>query len=81
MEKYLFEQSLILIPALNIIGLIIKQIENVKDKYIPIILLFFGLIGSFFINGLNIQAAIQGVLVSGMAVYGNQVIKQLRKTE
>ncbi|MBO4338671.1 MAG: phage holin family protein [Clostridiales bacterium] len=81
MEKYLFEQSLILIPALNILGLLIKQTENVKDKYIPLILLIFGLAGSFFINGLSVQAAIQGVLVTGVAVYGNQVIKQLRKSE
>ncbi len=81
MEKYLFEQSLILIPALNILGLLIKQTESIKDKYIPLILLIFGLAGSFFINGLNVQAAIQGVLVTGVAVYGNQVIKQLRKSE
>ena len=81
MEKYLFEQSLILIPVLNIIGLIIKQIEEIKDKYIPVILLFFGLAGSFFINGFGFQAAVQGVLAAGVAVYGNQVIKQLKKTE
>ena len=79
MEKYLFEQSLILIPALNVLGLMIKQIERISDKYIPLILLAFGLAGSFLINGLNVQSAIQGVLVTGAAVYGNQVVKQLRK--
>ena len=79
MEKYLFEQSLILIPVLNIIGLIIKQIKDINDKYIPLILLCFGLLSSFLINGMNTQAAIQGVLVTGAAVYGNQVIKQLNK--
>ena len=79
MEKYLFEQSLILIPVLNIIGLILKQLKDINDKYIPIILLGFGLLFSFFINGLNPQAAIQGVLVTGAAVYGNQVVKQLNK--
>jgi hypothetical protein len=79
MEKYLFEQSLILIPVLNVIGLIIKQIEDIKDRYIPIILLVFGLLCSFFINGLNADAAIQGILVTGAAVYSNQLIKQLNK--
>ena len=79
MEKYLFEQSLILIPMLNVLGLIIKQIEKINDKYIPIILLVFALVGSFFLNGLNVQSAIQGVLVTGAAVYGNQVVKQLSK--
>lgn len=79
MEKYLFEQSLILIPVINIVGLIIKQIKDINDKYIPLILLCFGLLSSFLINGMNTQAAIQGVLVTGAAVYGNQVIKQLNK--
>ena len=79
MEKYIFEQSLILIPVLNILGLIIKQIKDINDKYIPLILLCFGLLSSFLINGMNTQAAIQGVLVTGAAVYGNQVIKQLNK--
>jgi len=79
MEKYLFEQSLILIPVLNIIGLIIKQLKDIDDRYIPIILLGFGLLSSFLINGLNAQSAVQGVLVTGTAVYGNQVIKQLNK--
>lgn len=79
MEKYLFEQSLILIPFLNIIGLIIKQIEFINDKYIPIILLVFGVLFSFFINGMNVQSAVQGVLVTGAAVYSDQVVKQLKK--
>ena len=77
MEKYLFEQSLIIIPALNILGRLIKQIEKINDRYIPIILLIFGVIGSVAINGFNVQAVIQGILVCGAAVYGNQVIKQL----
>ena len=33
MEKYLFEQSLILIPVLNVIGLIIKQLESVNNNF------------------------------------------------
>lgn len=79
MEKYLFEQSLILIPVLNILGLIIKQLKDINDKYIPVILLCFGLLSSFLINGINSQAAIQGVLVTGAAVYGNQLIRQFNK--
>ena len=79
MEKYLLEQSLILIPFLNILGLIFKQIEVINDKYIPIILLVFGLTGSVCINGFSFQSVIQGVLVTGAAVYSNQVVKQLRK--
>ncbi len=79
MEKYLFEQSLVLIPFLNVLGLIFKQIKQINDKYIPLILLLFGLIGSVFVNGFNIQSVIQGVLVTGAAVYSNQLVKQLNK--
>jgi len=79
MTEYLLNQSLILIPFLNIIGLIIKQIELIDDRYIPLILLLFALIGSLAINGLSFQSVIQGVLVTGAAVYANQVVKQLKK--
>ena len=37
--EYVTENSLIIIPTLYIIGYIIKNMEVVKDKYIPIILL------------------------------------------
>jgi hypothetical protein len=79
MEEYLFEQSLILIPALNVLGLIIKQIDGINDKYIPLILLVFAFAGAFLLGGVSVQSAIQAVLVTGTAVYGNQLVKQLRK--
>ena len=31
--------------------------------------------------GFNAQAVIQGILITGTAVYGNQVVKQLKKEE
>lgn len=75
--NYLVDNALILIPALNIIGLIIKHTEKIPDKYIPIIILVFGILGCLGIMGLNVNSVIQGVLVSGTAVYGNQLKKQL----
>lgn len=81
-NSYLFEQSLILIPVLNIIGMILKQIQKIPNKYIPLILLVFGIGGSLAVSGLNAQAVIQGVLVTGASVYGHQIVKQLSdKTE
>lgn len=81
MMQYITEHALILIPVLNILGMIIKGFHKIPDKYIPIILLFFGITGAVAIMGLNAQAAIQGVLITGTAVYGNQVFKQLKKKE
>ena len=63
--SYIVERALILIPALNVLG--------------PLLLLIFGISGSIALTGLSADSVIQGVLVTGAAVYGNQVVKQLKK--
>lgn len=78
--SYIVERALILIPALNVLGLIFKSIERIPDKFIPLLLLIFGISGSIALTGgLSADSVIQGVLVTGAAVYGNQVVKQLKK--
>ena len=79
--NYIVENALILIPALLVIGQIIKHIEVIPHKFIPLILLAFGIAGAFACVGFSVEAVIQGVLVTGAAVYGNQVVKQLKKDE
>lgn len=79
--QYIVGNALILIPVLNIIGMIVKGFPKIPDKYIPLILLFFGITGAVAVMGLNAGAVIQGVLITGTAVYGNQVFKQLKKEE
>lgn len=79
--QYITEHALILIPVLNILGMIIKGFPKIPDKYIPVILLFFGITGAVAVMGFNAQAVIQGILITGTAVYGNQVVKQLKKAD
>ncbi len=79
MLEYISENALLIIPVLNIIGMIIKNTEKIPDKYIPLILLFFGILGAVAIMGISPESIVQGVLITGTAVYGNQVFKQLRK--
>lgn len=81
MLEYITENALLLIPVLNVIGTIIKNIEKIPDKYIPLILLGFGIVGAIAIMGISAESVIQGVLVTGTAVYGNQVVKQIKKEE
>ncbi|MBO5333706.1 MAG: phage holin family protein [Clostridia bacterium] len=81
MIEFITENALLLIPVLNIIGAIIKNTEKIPDKHIPIILLFFGILGAVAILGLSPESVVQGVLVTGTAVYGNQVVKQMKKSE
>ena len=81
MIEFVTENALLLIPVLNIIGAIIKNTEKIPDKYIPIVLLFFGILGAVAILGLSPESVVQGILVTVTAVYGNQVVKQIKKSE
>ena len=78
---YIAEKAIILIPVLLIIGQILKNLEFIPDKFIPLILLPFGIVGAMALGGWTVESAVQGVLVTGTAVYGNQVVKQLSKKE
>lgn len=77
--NYIMDNALILIPVLLVLGQIIKGIEKIPDKWIPLILLPVGVAGALALGGMGIDSAIQGVLVTGAAVYGNQVVKQLKE--
>lgn len=79
--KYITESSLILVPAVYIVGKILKGTDKIPDKYIPLILLPVGILLSLFSTGFNTESVIQGVLVTGCAVYINQLSKQTSKDE
>ena len=79
--SYIVTEALILIPVLIIIGQILKNIQKIPDKWIPVILLPLGIIGAMALGGWTVDSAIQGILVTGAAVYGNQLVKQLKKDE
>ncbi len=81
MLEYITENGIMLIPVLNVIGAMVKGIEKIPNKYIPLILLVFGVLGAFAIMGVTPQSAIQGVLITGTAVYGDQVVKQIKTTK
>ena len=76
---YITENAYVLIPALLIIGQIIKNIKVIPDKWIPLILLPFGVIGAMALGGWTFESAIQGVWITGVSVYSNQIVKQLKK--
>ena len=76
---FLVEEALILIPVLMIIGKILKDLVVFPNKWIPLFLLPLGVLGAVGLMGISIQGVIQGVLVTGMAVYGNQLFKQIKR--
>jgi hypothetical protein len=79
--NFIVDNALVLAPVIYVIGAILKGTEVVKDKYIPVILLPIGVLLAMFLLGFNVQAFIQGVLVVGVSVYGNQLVKQIKKGE
>ena len=79
--NYIVDNCLILIPVLYIIGMILKNLEFIKDKYIPLILLPIGIAMAIAISGIEVNSVIQGILVTGVTVYGNQIFKQINKEE
>ena len=79
--KYVTENALILIPVLYILGAMLKSLQTVEDRYIPFILLVFGILFSIAMLGFNVDSVIQGFLVTGVTVYTNQLFKQINKGE
>lgn len=79
--NFIAEEGLVLVPVLYILGVIIKGIDKLSDKYIPLILLGFGCCLSMLLLGASVSSFIQGVLLTGTAVYGNQIFKQMSKNE
>lgn len=79
--EYISEHALILIPALLILGKIIKEINAIPNKLIPLILLPFGIAGAIALGEFSAESVIQGILITGAAVYGNQIYKQMKKDE
>ena len=79
--SYIVEKCLILVPCLLVLGSILKGTEKVKDKYIPVILLPLGIVGAVALGGFNVDSIIQGILVTGAAVYCNQLFVQGKKAE
>ena len=79
--NFIPEQLLILIAATYVLGVFLKKLESVKDKYITIILMVFTIAFSMVLSGLSATAFFQGILCWGVSVGINQTAKQLSKQE
>lgn len=78
--QFIPENLVILIISLGILGLFLKK-SNVKDKFIPSILLTFSIISScLLLKNFDITSILQGIICWGVAVGFNQTfIVQPRK--
>lgn len=71
------EQLLILVAAIYVLGEGCKKYPNLNNRYIPLVLLAFGIAFSIWILGISPNAILQGILCWGTAIGLNQTIKQL----
>ena len=88
---FLKEGYFIVIVALYVIGIFLKKMETIKDKYIVVILMALSVIVAVLLTIINAQYKInlevilngilQGILCWGVSVGVNQTVKQIGKTE
>lgn len=89
--NFIPENLLILITAAYVLGMFLKRLESIKDKYITVILMVFCITFAVLLNLINseykvlyeavINAVLQGILCWGVSVGINQTAKQLNKEE
>lgn len=93
-QNYVKPELLVVAVVLYFIGMALKNTEKINDKYIPVILGFLGIIisaiyvvATSLFNGYQsvlmaiFTSIVQGILVAGLSVYANQIIKQSKKLE
>lgn len=87
--NFIPENLLILIGVIYVFGIFLKKLESVKDNYITVILMVFGITFAILLNIINseykvlfdviVNGILQGILCWGVAVGVNQTTKQLNK--
>ena len=86
--KYIEPELFLMIPVLWVLGKILKEASFLKNKWIPLILGFTGiLLAVCWVAGETrpftltafFTAVCQGILCAGAAVYGHQLVKQAGK--
>ncbi|ADU30379.1 phage holin family protein [Evansella cellulosilytica] len=77
--EYIVSELLYLIPALMVLGKIIKKGQYINDKHIPVVLLIVSVLFANLILGLSPESFIQGILIAGASVFGHQLLKQSKE--
>ena len=74
---YIVQEGLVMIPVLFIIGEIVKGTELLSNKWIPLVVLVVSVAFTPLVLGAyTADNVVQAVLVAGVTVFGNELIKQ-----
>lgn len=75
--NYVVQEGLVMIPVLFIIGEIVKGTELLSNKWIPLAVLVISVAFTPLVLGTyTADNIVQAVLVAGVTVFGNELIKQ-----
>ena len=78
--NYVVQEGLVMIPVLFIIGEIVKGTELLSNKWIPLVVLVISVAFTPLVLGTyTADNVVQAVLVAGVTVFGNELIKQTSK--
>ncbi|WCG38426.1 phage holin family protein [Aerococcus urinaeequi] len=78
--NYVVQEGLVMIPVLFIIGEIIKGTELLGNKWIPLVLLVVSIgFTPLVLGAYTADNIVQAVLVAGVTVFGNELVKQSSK--
>ncbi|WP_053083822.1 phage holin family protein [Carnobacterium sp. 1290_CSPC] len=80
--NYVVQEGLVMIPVLFIIGEIVKGTELLSNKWIPLVVLVISMAFTPLVLGTyTADTIVQAVLVAGVTVFGNELVKQSSKGE
>ena len=80
--KYVVQEGLVMIPVLFIIGEIVKGTELLSNKWIPLVVLVISVAFTPLVLGTyTADNIVQAVLVAGVTVFGNELIKQTSRED
>ena len=78
--NYVVQEGLVMIPVLFIIGEIVKGTELLSNKWIPLALLIVSVgFTPLLLGAYTADNVVQAVLVAGVTVFGNELVKQSRR--
>ena len=92
--EFIKPELLVLVPVLYIMGSFLKKAQTFHDNHIPMALTVVGIVlAALWVVGTVpmgtareivlavFTALVQGVICAGLAVYGDQMVKQTGKAE
>lgn len=74
--KFILKEGLVMIPVLYILVEIIKGVDLINKKYLPLVALLISLAITplILIGGYNADNIVQAILIAGATVYTHELI-------